>query len=97
MIELLGVTENQPRRDADALLQRSHMQFLGVDPSRQAHPQNETAGRPGHLRAFGEILLHRQLESAEVLAVLLADVTQMAVVTTVFQIGGNAHLRDAAG
>ena len=61
VIELLGVTENQPRCDADALLQRAHMKFLCIDPPRQTHPKNEAAGRPGHLCAFREILLHLSL------------------------------------
>ncbi|MCY1464933.1 hypothetical protein D9M71_830170 [compost metagenome] len=50
------------------------MQFLSIHPTRQAHPEDETARRPGHLRAFGEVLLHRQLERAEVFSVFLADV-----------------------
>lgn len=74
VVELLGVTEDQPRRDTDALLQRANMQFLGVDPPRQAHPKDETARGPGHLRALGEMLLHRQLERAEVFSVFLTDV-----------------------
>ncbi|MNC29093.1 hypothetical protein D3C75_773300 [compost metagenome] len=96
MVELLGVAEDQPWRDADALLQRPHMQLLGIDPPRQADPQDEASSGTTHLRAFGEVLLHRQLKGAEVLAVLLADIAQVPVIAAVLQVRGDAHLRDAA-
>jgi len=72
------------------------VQFLGIDPSGQTDPQDEAAGRTRHLCAFREILLHCQLEGAEVLAVLLTDVTQVPIVATILQVRGDAHLRDAA-
>ena len=97
MVELLGVTEDAAGDDADAVLQGTHMQLLAVDRCRQAQPKGEAAIGPRHLRALREVLLHRQLERREVLAVLLADVPQVAVVTTVFQVGSHAHLGDAAG
>ncbi|MNS38252.1 hypothetical protein D3C72_704950 [compost metagenome] len=43
------------------------------------------------------MLLHRQLVGTEVLAVLLADVTQVPVVAAIFQVGRHTHLRHAAG
>ncbi|MNT82227.1 hypothetical protein D3C72_2219250 [compost metagenome] len=73
------------------------MQFLSIDPSRQANPENETASGPGHLRAFGEVLLYRQLIGAEVFAVLLTNVTQVPVVATVLKISSNPHLGHATG
>ncbi|MNC01380.1 hypothetical protein D3C75_487270 [compost metagenome] len=96
MIELLGITEDQSRRDTDALLQCPHVQLLRVDPPRQTDPQNEAAGRSGHLRAFRKILLHGQLEGTEVFPVLLTDEAQMPVVPAIFQVGGDAHLGHAA-
>src|SRR5690349_2486075 len=96
VIELFGVTEDQTRRNTDALLQCPHVQFLRVDSPRQTDPQNEATGRPGHLRAFRKILLHGQLEGTEVLTVFLTDEAQMPVVPAIFQVSGNAHLGDAA-
>lgn len=96
MIKLLGITENQPRRDADPLLQRPHMQLLGVNPAWQTDPQYEPATGTRHLRALGEILLDRQLKCAEVFPVLLPDMPQMAVIPAIFKVGRNTHLRHAA-
>ena len=96
MVELLGITEDQPRRNADALLQGAYVQILGIDSRWQADPENKATLGPAHLRAFGEVLLHRQLEGAEVLAVLLANKAQVAVVTAVLQIRRYRHLRHAA-
>ncbi|MNH16279.1 hypothetical protein D3C79_759120 [compost metagenome] len=73
------------------------MQLLGIDPPRQADPENEAASWPGHLRAFGEVLLYRQLVGTEILPVLLTDVAQVPVVTAILQVGRHPHLRHAAG
>src|SRR5690606_19499277 len=97
VIELFGIAEYQARRDADVLHQGSGVELLGVDPRRQTDPEDEPAVGPGHLAALGEVTLHGQLEGAEILPVLVTDVTQMAVITAVLQIGGDPHLRHAAG
>ncbi|MNE89752.1 hypothetical protein D3C80_1871970 [compost metagenome] len=73
------------------------MQLLGIDPPRQAHPENEAACRPGHLGTLGEVLLHCQLIGTEVLAIFLAYVAQMPVVAAILQVGCHAHLRHATG
>ena len=96
VVKLFRITEDDSRCNADALLQRTHVQFLGIDPTRQTDPQDKAAGWTGHLGTFGEILLHRQLEGAEVLAVFLADVAQVAVVATVFQVSRDTHLGNTA-
>ena len=94
VVELLCVTEYQSWCNADALLQRAHMQLLGIDPTGQAHPEDEAACRPGHLGTLGEVLLHCQLIGTEVLAIFLAYVVQMPVVAAIFQLGGQARRLD---
>ena len=75
-----------------------HVDYL---PVRALHQQLAKVTRFHSARAFSYMFspgfepLHRQLEGAEVLAVLLTDKAQVAIVTTVLQIGRYRHLRHA--
>lgn len=76
-------------RDADALHQRPPAQCRRIDSFRQLHPDHEAAVRLGDAGAWRKINADRPRHSIHRLPVLVARLTQMALVVALGQ-----HFRD---